>query len=249
MRVIEVTAKTVDQAIEKGLQMLGVSKEQTKVNIVDKGSMLKKAKIEMVLFDNEEEKKNYVEPEKPVQKNSVKQRPVKIVPNSSVEEEPKVVRETLNKSETEVFEKVKAFLDGALKILNINGTVEVTTINDDLSISISGDTGGVLIGHHGDTLDALQNILNIIVKNEFEDYHKKVFIDVEGYRIRRTEALENLACRMASKVIQMQRSLKLEPMNSYERRVVHTALQNIEHITTHSEGNEPNRYLVIDFVK
>ena len=114
---------------------------------------------------------------------------------------------------------------------------------------IEGKELGVLIGHHGDTLNATQTLVNAIVKNEFEEYRKRVFVDIENYRSKRTDSLTALAKRMATKVVQVKKSLKLEPMSSFERRIIHTALQGISNITTHSEGEEPNRCLVIDYVE
>jgi len=106
-----------------------------------------------------------------------------------------------------------------------------------------------LIGYHGETLEAVQYLVNTIVKNQVPTYHKKIYIDVENYRRKRQETVEQIAERVAKKVLTTKRSIKLEPMNSFERKSIHFALSNIEHIATHSEGNEPNRCLVIDYVE
>ena len=117
-----------------------------------------------------------------------------------------------------------------------------------MSIDLSGDDMGVLIGKRGQTLDSLQYLVNLVVnKNVEEKIHVKV--DTEDYRRRRRQTLENLAKNMSSKVKRTRHSVTLEPMNPYERRVIHSALQNDKYVTTHSEGEEPFRRVVITLKK
>ena len=120
--------------------------------------------------------------------------------------------------------------------------------NDDTLITVDGEGAGLLIGHHGDTLDSLQYLANLAankkVKGEKRDY-VKVTIDVEGYRAKREEALRTLARRMAGKVLKGKKSVMLEPMNPYERRIIHSEVQGIEGVSTNSIGSESNRRIVM----
>ena len=117
-----------------------------------------------------------------------------------------------------------------------------------LSINMSGDRMGMLIGKRGQTLDSLQYLTNLVV-NKGSDEYIRVKMDTEDYRHRRKETLENLARNMAYKARRSRKSVSLEPMNPYERRIIHYALQDEENISTHSEGEEPYRHIVIDYVR
>ena len=120
--------------------------------------------------------------------------------------------------------------------------------NDDTVITVDGEGAGLLIGHHGETLDALQYLANLAankkVKGEKRDY-VKISLDVEGYRAKREEALRALARRMAAKVVKGKKSVMLEPMNPYERRIIHSEVQGIEGVSTNSIGSENNRRVVM----
>ena len=120
--------------------------------------------------------------------------------------------------------------------------------NDDTVITVDGEGAGLLIGHHGETLDALQYLANLAankkVKGEKREY-TKITLDVEGYRAKREEALRALARRMASKVVKYKKSVMLEPMNPYERRIIHSEVQSIEGVSTNSIGSENNRRIVM----
>jgi spoIIIJ-associated protein len=129
---------------------------------------------------------------------------------------------------------------------------EITTKYDSnencLNIEISGEDMGVLIGKRGQTLDSLQYLVSLVVNKGTKEYIR-VKVDTENYRERRNKTLENLAKNMAFKVKRTRRSVTLEPMNPYERRVIHSALQNDSYVTTHSEGEEPYRKVVITLKK
>ncbi len=120
--------------------------------------------------------------------------------------------------------------------------------NEDTVITVDGEGAGVLIGHHGETLDAIQYLANLAankkVKGEKRE-HTKITLDIEGYRAKREEALRALARRMAAKVIKAKKSVMLEPMNPYERRIIHSEVQNIEGVSTNSIGSENNRRVVM----
>lgn len=120
--------------------------------------------------------------------------------------------------------------------------------NDDMVITVDGENAGVLIGHHGDTLDALQYLANLAANRKEEGEKReyaRITVDVESYRAKREDALRILARKKAHQVLKYKKSIMLEPMNPYERRILHSALQGNDAVTTHSEGDEPNRHVVI----
>ena len=120
--------------------------------------------------------------------------------------------------------------------------------NGALCVNLTGESMGVIIGRRGETLDAIQHLTNYAV-NRGADKRTHISVDAENYRAKREESLVSLAEKMAAKVIKYKRSMALEPMNSYERHVIHTALQNYEGVTTASTGTEPNRRVVVSYVK
>ena len=132
--------------------------------------------------------------------------------------------------------------------LEVNITMEFDEVENCLSIDLAGPEMGVLIGKRGQTLDSLQYLTNLAV-NRSSDNYTRVKIDTEDYRRRRKETLENLAKNMASKVKRTKKAVTLEAMNPYERRIIHSAIQNDNSVTTHSEGEEPYRYVVITLKK
>ena len=138
------------------------------------------------------------------------------------------------------------FLKDVFAAMNMTVVVDVKYNADDneMNIDLSGDDMGVLIGKRGQTLDSLQYLVSLVVNKGNEDYIR-VKVDTENYRERRKSTLENLAKNMAYKVKRTKRPLHLEPMNPYERRIIHSALQNDKFVTTHSEGEEPYRHVVI----
>ena len=141
------------------------------------------------------------------------------------------------------------FITKLLSDMNISAEVEMTDgDNGEKRISVTGESAAILIGHHGDTLDSLQYLANLAankrVDGKKEDY-VKIAVDVEGYRAKREETLRALARRMAAKVQKYKKSVMLEPMNPYERRIIHSEIQNIEGVSTNSIGSENNRKIVI----
>ena len=131
-------------------------------------------------------------------------------------------------------------LDAVVKLVKREG--------DEALITVDGEGAGILIGHHGDTLDSLQYLANLSANRKIEGEKReyvKVTVDIEGYRAKREETLRTLARRMAEKVLRNKRSVMLEPMNPYERRIIHSEIQNIEGVSTNSIGSENNRKIVI----
>ena len=233
MRTIEVSSTSVEKAIEKGLMLLDTEREKVEVKVLEENSTLKKYKIEMTLFENDEEKEEYAKNNKPVAKVEVKEK-----------------RELPYDAELsqEVLKSVEEFLNGFLKAYGSDYTLQVVEEDKDINAYINGENMGGLIGHHGDALESLQLILNTYIREKFANYERRVNLDIENYRAKRENTIVDLALRLASKVVKNKSSIKLEPMTRYERKVIHNALQGKEHIGTHSEGVDPNRYLVIDYI-
>lgn len=144
----------------------------------------------------------------------------------------------------------KTFLDKVFKAMNIDARAEVTyeKDQDNVTINVVGNDMGVLIGKRGQTLDSLQYLTSLVINKNSEGY-LKVKLDTENYRERRKETLENLAKNIAMKVKKTHKTVSLEPMNPYERRIIHSALQNDKYVETHSEGEEPYRKVVITLKK
>ncbi|MGL5260587.1 MAG: RNA-binding cell elongation regulator Jag/EloR [Lachnospiraceae bacterium] len=144
----------------------------------------------------------------------------------------------------------KSFLNDVFKSMNLVVVVKVEYNKEDeiMNIELAGDEMGVLIGKRGQTLDSLQYLVSLVVNKNTESY-VRIKVDTENYRERRKETLENLAKNMSFKVKRTKRSISLEPMNPYERRIIHSALQNDKFVTTHSEGDEPYRKVVVTLKK
>lgn len=149
-----------------------------------------------------------------------------------------------------VADKAKIFLDDLFAAMHM--TVIINAVYDEveksLDIDLSGDEMGILIGKRGQTLDSVQYLVSLVVNKESEEYIR-VKVDTENYRQRRKETLENLAKNIAYKVKRTKHPVSLEPMNPYERRIIHSALQNDKYVTTHSEGDEPFRRVVVTLKK
>ena len=149
-----------------------------------------------------------------------------------------------------VEDKVKSFLGQVFNAMNLEVEVIVKINEDDkyVDVELKGGDMGVLIGKRGQTLDSLQYLTNLAINKHFDSYYK-IKIDTEDYRHRRKETLENLAKNISYKVKRTKHSVSLEPMNPFERRVIHSALQNDRYVTTHSEGEEPYRHVVVSLKK
>lgn len=141
---------------------------------------------------------------------------------------------------------LKKFLTDIFEAMNMNVeiVIQVNEENHSIQVDLQGDEMGILIGKRGQTLDSLQLLANNAVHKNFETYYK-VKLDTENYRVRRKETLENLAKNIAYKVKRTKRPVALEPMNPFERRVIHSALQNDRYVITHSEGEDPFRHVVV----
>lgn len=163
---------------------------------------------------------------------------------------PAVINARVKEEEQKPDQKAKDFLADVFRSMNLAVVIDAkyNEIDKTLDIDLSGDDMGVLIGKRGQTLDSVQYLTSLVV-NKGEEEYIRVKVDTENYRQRRKETLENLAKNIAFKVKRTKRSVSLEPMNPYERRIIHSALQNDKYVTTHSEGEEPYRRVVVTLKK
>jgi spoIIIJ-associated protein len=143
--------------------------------------------------------------------------------------------------------RVEDFLTGLLTRMDVEADMEVTEGSGSIEVTLTGKDPGALIGRRGETLDAIQHLTNYALNRGGSGGRIRVNIDAENYRQRRNETLETLAARTAGKVMKYRRNMTLDPMNAYERHVIHTALQDYENISTYSIGNEPNRRVVVSY--
>lgn len=244
MKFVEKIAKNVDTAITDALIELGATTDQVDIEILEKGSKglfglgAKNARVKVTLKEVVEDVLEDIP--------QVKEETINL---QEVVEEPKKENVKLKASKPEInseetIDKAKSFLANVLKAMNIESTIDAKMVGDKLSIEISGEKMGVIIGKRGETLDSLQYLTNIVVNKDHEGYIK-VMIDTENYRSRREDTLKKLAYKLAKKASQTKKPVMLEPMNPYDRRIIHSALQDSRTVKTHSEGKEPFRRIVI----
>ena len=270
---ITVSAKTLDDAITEALVQLGVTSDRLDYIVVEKGSEgflgigRKQAVIkarrkreekpveETVKEDSKVETpvKEEVKPEKKTEKKPAKEH--SHTKKNVREEKPEVKSEPkkeveLAKVEPQTIETCEKFIYDVMNAMDMDD-VKVTSVVDEegaLSINMEGSNMGILIGKRGQTLDSLQYLTNRVA-NKMQDGYVRVKLDTEDYRRRRKETLENLAKNIASKVKRTRKTVSLEPMNPYERRIIHSALQSDPAVSTHSEGEEPYRRVVVTLVR
>ena len=200
----EFIGRTIEEALENGLEALQVTEEDVEIQIVDEGS-----KALLGLFGG------------------------------------KMARVALRQRDNPTL-RAQIFLQQVLPHMGVEARIYMEDDGERLSINMEGPHMGMLIGRRGETLDALQYLTALAVnKNTGEGRYRKVLLDTEGYRQKREEALTQLAQRLADRVAQTSQPAILEPMNPYERRILHSALQDHDKVTTHSEGEEPNRHVII----
>lgn len=264
MSYIEVTGKTEEEAVRKALTQLGLERDDVSLEILERaksgflGIGGSPARIRVTYGTDEPEEKK-AEPTKKVEK---KPEPKAEVKKPEVRPEPK--KQESKKPETKPVEKapeqktvtvgtcdddnarrIREFLEGLLQHMNSPAQVNVALEEKGrYQVTLEGEKLGQLIGRRGETLDALQYLTSLQVNKGREGYIR-VTLDTENYRAKREDSLRRLAQRMANRAVKTGRKVVLEPMNPYERRVLHTALQNHPAVTTHSEGEEPNRRVVI----
>ena len=271
---IRVSAKTVDDAITEALIQLGVTSDRLEYEVIEKGSAgflgigMKQAVIEARRKPEPKEEKV----EEPVVEEPVKAEPKKV---ETVQPQKAAAEKKADEPQTAAFEKavekeakeevkketklvevqpqtikaVEDFLKNTMKAMDMEVELK-TEIDQDgaLCVDMSGEHMGILIGKRGQTLDSLQYLANRVA-NKHQEGYVRVKLDTENYRARREETLRHLAKNIAHKVKRNRRPVALEPMNPYERRIIHSALQSDPYVMTHSEGEEPFRKVVITLKK
>ena len=255
---LEVTSDRLDyEVIEKGSDgFLGFGRKQAVIKarrkeepVVEVKAEKKEEKPVKVEKAAKVEKTEHAEKKEPVKtetknefkKEHKKEKDFKKAPKKEVREETE-----LAKVEPATIEACEKFVEDVLNVMNMEEVKVTSTVDEEgaLSITMEGKNMGILIGKRGQTLDSLQYLTNRVA-NKMQDGYVRVKLDTEDYRRRRKETLENLAKNIASKVKRTRRTVALEPMNPYERRIIHAALQSDPHVTTHSEGEEPYRKVVV----
>ena len=272
---ITVSAKTLDDAITEALIQLGVTSDHLDYEVIEKGSAgflgigMKQAVIKARRKQEEPVEEPVVEEveEKPVKKEVKEFKEEKkdfhkkehVKKDNFKKEAPKkeFVKKEVPKREVELApvedatkEACVKFVKDVLAAMDMNDVEVKAEIDEEgaLSITMDGKNMGILIGKRGQTLDSLQYLTNRVA-NKMQDGYVRVKLDTEDYRRRRKQTLENLAKNIASKVKRTRRSVSLEPMNPYERRIIHSALQSDSAVSTHSEGEEPYRRVVVTLVR
>lgn len=287
MEYIEVTGKSVDEALTNALVMLETTSDNVEYEVIEKGSngilgLLKKPAVIKVRkktatesvdimsavndvkttpnkTENKPSRKEQTKPvkavEKSVENNVDKAANAHNTATSSVVDkseeksdnkaQDKAVKYTTVMPQEEIERRVKTFLGDMFKAMDME--VGVTLNFDDpdcVNVNLTGDNMGSLIGKRGQTLDSIQYLTSLVV-NKGKDKYVRIKLDTEDYRNRRKETLESLARNIAYKVKRTRRPVSLEPMNPYERRIIHSALQNDKFVSTRSEGEEPFRHVVV----
>lgn len=207
MEFIEVSAKTVDDAITEASIKLGTTSDKIEVEVIEKGST------------------GFI----------------------GIKSKPAIIKA---RKKNDTVDNIREFLENVFSAMNMEVTIDIKKAEDDkvYEVELSGKEMGLLIGKRGQTLDSLQYLTNLAV-NKHSDGYIKVKLDTEDYRQRRKDTLENLAKNIAYKVKRTKRPVSLEPMNPFERRVIHSALQGDRYVETHSEGEEPFRHVVVTLKK
>ncbi len=207
MKTLEMTGKTVNEALENALKSLNLTEDRVEYEVLDEGS------------------KGFL--------NLIGAKPAKI----------------LVKVKRDYKDEVKLFLRNILNSMKVQAEIRIREENDIIHIDLTGPKMGIIIGYRGETLDALQYLTSLVVNKDHNIPYKKVVLDTENYRKKREETLIRVAEKTAYKVKKIRRPYKLEPMNPYERRIIHSALQDNEYVYTFSEGEEPHRRVVVDIKK
>ncbi len=249
MRYIDVTGKTEEEAIRTALSQLGLERDDVSVEILERsksgflgiGSSPAKVRVSYELDVAEEPE---VPQAKPAEKKPVEKKP-EGKPEPAPEKQPEQPAAPV--SETEDADRIRAFLTGLLEHMDCRAQVKVYEEEKNrYKVILEGQRLGALIGRRGETLDAIQQLTNYAV-NSGRDKRVRIHVDAENYRAKREQSLESLANKVAGKVLKYRRSVTLEPMNAYERHVIHAALQDKEGVTTYSIGTEPNRRVVVAY--
>ena len=261
---IEVKGKTVDDAIMKGLTQLALGIDEVDIDIIHEGSkgifgfgrsalvrITQKQEGESKAFKldmdeapkNEKAEKTEADSKAAEDKRAKKQQPKQKTEKQHSEAPAKQEVKYYDKI-TELGENARDFLMGAVNRMGVNVVLSTFENDDTVYIDIKSEQAGMLIGRRGETLDALQYLTSLAV-NKADDSYKRIILDTENYRAKREESLVRLANKIANQVIRTGRKVVLEPMNPYERRILHSTLQPNDKVDTLSEGEEPYRKVVV----
>ncbi len=249
MRYIDVTGKTEEEAIRAALSQLGLERDDVSVEILERsksgflgiGSSPAKVRVSYELDVAEEPE---VPQAKPAEKKPVEKKP-EGKPEPAPEKQPEQPAAPV--SETEDADRIRAFLTGLLERMEVKAEPRIlVTEEGNYKVELLGEGLGTLIGRRGETLDAIQQLTSYAV-NKGQSRRVRIHVDAENYRAKREQSLESLANKVAGKVLKYRRSVTLEPMNAYERHVIHAALQDKEGVTTYSIGTAPTRRVVVAY--
>lgn len=270
MRTVRITAKTIEAAVAEGLEKLGISREEAVVHVVEQpssglfGLIHKKMAVVDISAPDEEAEEDTVEEASSAEEAPAAEIPAEEAKEETPAEEPKAEEAAPEAEEApaeekkaereeptfdpeeqkKVAEEAKTFLAGVFAGMHLAVNMECRMTEERIMINLVGDGLGILIGKHGQTLDALQYLTNLAAGKSFH-HHYFILLDVENYRERRQDTLEALARRLAGKVKRTGEEIRLEPMAAGERRIIHLALQDDHAVSTDSEGEAPYRYVVI----
>ena len=272
IKFIDMTGKTEDEAVRKALEELGLDRDDVSVEILERaksgflGIGATPAKVRVTYGLEEEEPAAPA----PVKAPKAAAEAPKAAPKAEKRKSEKKSAEKHEKAESaapkaeaapipvqdlgeectdDKAKEITAFLTGLLEHMNSTAAVKVYRDEEGrYKVILEGEKLGALIGRRGETLDAIQQLTNYSV-NRGSDKRVRIHVDAENYRLKREQSLEHLAEKVAAKVLKYKRNVTLEPMNAYERHVIHTALQNVEGVTTYSMGTEPNRRVIVAYEK
>ena len=257
LKWIEATGRSEDAAIQNALAQLGLDRDSVSVEVLERaksgilgfGKSPAKVKVTYEVPD-EEVVVEKTEPVAPVVEETPAPQPVaEEAPAPAVEEEsaPQAVPAAVVTKGMDLDERIRTFLSGLLEHMGVEAEVNIAPkAENGILVTLEGPKLGALIGHRGETLDAIQQLTNYAV-NKGRTHRVRIHIDAENYRAKREESLKRLATKVAVKVVKYRRNITLEPMNAYERHVIHTALQDYPGVSTHSTGTEPNRRTVVSY--
>ena len=261
INTLEKSARTVDAAIEDALKELGMNRDDVSVEILDMGKTgflgfgvsPARVRVSYETPDPAPEKPANPAPapkaEKKPAPEKAEKKPAPKAEKPAPKAEPEVKAAPAVTDENADYAAIRSFLSGLLDRMGVNAEMEISPRdNGGINVNLTGPAMGAIIGRRGETLDAIQHLTNYVVNKDCEK-HLHISVDAEAYRSKREDSLTRLAEKMAEKAIKYKRSMALEPMNSYERHVIHTALQNYEGVTTSSTGVEPNRRVVVSYVR
>ena len=260
IKYLEKSGRTMEDAIAAALAELGRSEEEISVEVLERaksgflgiGAQPALIRVSYEVPDEPAaEKKEAPAPKKAEKKPEAKKAEEKKPEAKKTEEKKPAPKKEAPApvDEDAEFAAVRAFISGLMERMGVEAEIEISRRdNGGINVKLSGSGMGAIIGRRGETLDAIQHLTNYVV-NRDSDKHMHISVDAENYRAKREESLTKLAEKMAEKAIKYKRSMALEPMNSYERHVIHTALQNYEGVTTSSTGIEPNRRVVVSYVR